>query len=148
MSQRVKEFVRQSGVEVSNSNSNDDNFARELEETMLRKERERAAGFRTPPRPPRVQVPQRLQQNLISNSNYEPLREEFADVKLTSNSEKMINNMLREFESKALQTTKLNPGMFNARLILDLVKKMYLLISRLYFQKDHSVKPLLVKVFI
>jgi len=65
MSQRVKEFVRQSGVEVSNSNSNDDNFARELEETMLRKERERAAGFRTPPRPmrpPRVQVPQRLQQ--------------------------------------------------------------------------------------
>ena len=114
MSQRVKEFVRQSGVEVSNSNSNDDNFARELEETMLRKERERAAGFRTPPRPPRVQVPQRLQQNLISNSNYEPLREEFADVKLTSNSEKMINNMLREFESKALQTTKLNPGMFNA----------------------------------
>jgi len=114
MSQRVKEFVRQSGVEVSNSNSNDDNFARELEETMLRKERERAAGFRTPPRPPRVQVPQRLQQNLISNSNYEPLREEFMDVKLTSNSEKMINNMLREFESKALQTTKLNPGMFNA----------------------------------
>jgi hypothetical protein len=114
MSQRVKEFVRQSGVEVSNSNSNDDNFARELEETMLRRERERAAGFRTPPRPMRVQVPQRLQQNLISNSNYEPLREEFADVKLTSNSEKMINNMLREFESKALQTTKLNPGMFNA----------------------------------
>tara|TARA_R110001606_G_scaffold62830_1_gene145904 strand:+ start:2146 stop:4239 length:2094 start_codon:yes stop_codon:yes gene_type:complete len=119
MSQRVKEFVRQSGVEVqsSNSNSNDDNFARELEETMLRKERERAAGFRTPTRPmrpPRVQVPQRLQQNLISNSNYEPLREEFADVKLTSNSEKMINNMLREFDSKALQTTKLNPGMFNA----------------------------------
>jgi hypothetical protein len=48
MSQRVKEFVRQSGVEVSNSNSNDDNFARELEETMLRRERERAAGFRTP----------------------------------------------------------------------------------------------------
>jgi len=51
MSQSVKEFVRQSGVEVraSNSNSNDDNFVRELEETMLRKERERAAGFRTPP---------------------------------------------------------------------------------------------------
>lgn len=117
MSQRVKEFVRQSGVEVSNSNSNDDNFARELEETMLRKERERAAGFRTPPRPmrpPRVQVPQRLQQNLISNSNYEPLRDEFNDVKLGPNNEKMINNILREFESKALQMTKLNPGMFNA----------------------------------
>jgi len=90
MSQRVKEFVRQSGIEVkslnSNSNSNDDNFARELEETMLRTERERAAGFRTPPRPMRpiprqVQVPTRLQRNLISDSNYEPLRDEFMDVK-------------------------------------------------------------------
>lgn len=90
MSQRVKEFVRQSGVEVSNSNSNDDNFARELEETMLRRERERAAGFRTPPRqmrpvPRQVQVPARLQRNLISNSNYEPLRDEFMDVKLGPN---------------------------------------------------------------
>jgi len=123
MSQRVKEFVRQSGIEVkslnSNSNSNDDNFARELEETMLRTERERAAGFRTPPRPMRpiprqVQVPTRLQRNLISDSNYEPLRDEFMDVKLGPNNEKMINNMLREFESKDLQMTKLNPGMFNA----------------------------------
>ena len=132
MSQRVKEFVRQSGVEVSNSNSNDDNFARELEETMLRKERERAAGFRTPPRqmrpvPRQVQVPTRLQRNLISNSNYEPLRDEFMDVKLGPNNEKMINNILRDFDepnfesnnvrallASPLQMTKLNPGMFNA----------------------------------
>ena len=132
MSQRVKEFVRQSGVEVSNSNSNDDNFARELEETMLRRERERAAGFRTPPRqmrqvPRQVQVPARLQRNLISNSNYEPLRDEFMDVKLGPNNEKMINNILRDFDepnfesnnvrallASPLQMTKLNPGMFNA----------------------------------
>jgi len=49
MSQSVKEFVRQSGVQVQKSNSNsNDEFARELEENMLRRERERAAGFRTP----------------------------------------------------------------------------------------------------
>jgi hypothetical protein len=49
MSQRVKEFVRQSGVEVQtpDSNSNDE-FAKELEQNMLRRQRERAAGFRTP----------------------------------------------------------------------------------------------------
>ena len=60
MSQRVKEFVRQSGVEVQSPDSNsNDEFARELEQDMLRRQRERAAGFRTPPRPmPRqVQVP-------------------------------------------------------------------------------------------
>ena len=92
MSQRVKEFVRQSGVEVQSPNSNsNDEFARELEQTMLRKERERAAGFRTPPRPLRpvpqrnIQVPQRLQQNLINNRNYEPLSNEFADVELNAN---------------------------------------------------------------
>src|SRR5210317_759994 len=138
MSQRVKEFVRQSGVEVQSSNSNsNDEFARELEETMLRKERERAAGFRTPPRPLRpvprrnIQVPQRLQQNLINNRNYEPLSNEFSDVKLSANDEKMINNLVREFDEtpnlsnnnirallapndNPLQISKLNPGMFNA----------------------------------
>ena len=102
MSQSVKEFVRQSGVQVqsqnsnSNSNSNDE-FARELEETMLRKERERAAGFRTPPRqmrpmPRQVQVPQRLQRNLVNDRSYagafkqfedSPLENEFNDVQLS-----------------------------------------------------------------
>lgn len=124
MSQKVKEFVRESGIEVSNSNSNDDNFARELEEIMLRKERERAAGFRSPPRPrPRqVQVPQRLQRNLVNDQTFN----EFADV----NAEKIANNVLREFEdmpnisnenakalfapSTPLQFSKFNPGMFNA----------------------------------
>jgi len=124
MSQKVKEFVRESGIEVSNSNSNDDNFARELEETMLRKERERAAGFRSPPRPrPRqVQVPQRLQRNLVNDQTFN----EFDDV----NAEKIANNVLREFEdmpnisnenakalfapSTPLQFSKFNPGMFNA----------------------------------
>ena len=117
MSQKVKEFVRQSGVEVTNSNSNENNdFARELEETMLRKQRERAAGFRTPPRPrPRqVQVPQRLQMNLVNDKTYtgafKAFENEFDDV----NEEKIANNILREFEETPLQFSKFNPGMFNA----------------------------------
>ena len=132
MSQRVREFVRQSGVEVqspnSNSNSNDE-FARELEMEMQRAERARTSFMRTPPR--QVRFPQRLQQNLINNRNYEPLANEFADVKIGANDEKMIENVLREFNEPpnlnnenvralfapndiSLQISKLNPGMFNA----------------------------------
>ena len=117
MSQKVKEFVRQSGVEVTNSNSNENNdFARELEQNMLRRQRERAAGFRTPPRPRprRVQVPQRLQMNLVNDKTYtgafKAFENEFDDV----NEEKIANNILREFEETPLQFSKFNPGMFNA----------------------------------
>jgi hypothetical protein len=129
MSQSVKEFVRQSGVQVQtpNSNSNDE-FARELEQDMLRRQRERAAGFRSPPRPVRpmprqVQVPQRLQRNLVNDRSYagafkqfennSPLENEFNDVKLSANEEKMIDNLVQEFDSP-LQFSKFNPGMFNA----------------------------------
>ena len=131
MNQSVKEFVRQSGVQVqspnSNSNSNDE-FARELEQDMLRRQRERAAGFRSPPRPMRpvprqVQVPQRLQRNLVNDRSYagafkqfennSPLENEFNDVKLSANEEKMIDNLVQEFDSP-LQFSKFNPGMFNA----------------------------------
>jgi len=119
MSQRVKEFVRQSGVEVQTSDSNsNDEFAKELEETMLRKQRERAAGFRSPPRPtPRqVQVPQRLQRNLVNDRSYagafKQFENEFDDV----NEEKIANNILQEFDvpNTPLQFSKFNPGMFNA----------------------------------
>ena len=56
MSQSVKEFVRQSGVDVQSSDSNsNNNFAQELEADMFRRQREqdrearmRAAGFREP----------------------------------------------------------------------------------------------------
>ena len=118
MSQSVKEFVRQSGVQVQKSNSNsNDEFARELEENMLRRERERAAGFRTPPRrvPRPVQFPVRLQQNLISETNYRgafrQFENEFSDV----NEEQIANNILREFDQNTvpLQFSKFNPGMFN-----------------------------------
>src|SRR6056300_682772 len=113
MSQRVKEFVRQSGVQVQSPNSNsNDEFARELEQDMFRRQRERAAGFRSPPRPMRpvprqVQVPQRLQRDLVNDRSYagafkqfennSPLENEFNDVKLSANEEKMIDNLVQEF---------------------------------------------------
>jgi TATA-box binding protein (TBP) (component of TFIID and TFIIIB) len=117
MSQSVKEFVRQSGVEVQSPNSNsNDNFARELEEAMnvetnaqreAQRRRESLARassfFRTPGRPTRpVQIPQRLQENLINNQKYNALGDEFADVM-------PIPNAKREIE-----ISKLNMGMFNA----------------------------------
>ena len=109
MSQRIKEFVRQSGVEIQspNSNSDNDNFARELEENMLRKQRERAAGFRTPPR--RVQVPQVLQRNMVNNRSYEGAFREFEENEFGG----LTNNNIRQLLTP-LEMTKLNPGMFNA----------------------------------
>lgn len=120
MSQSVKEFVRRSGVEVqspnSNSNSNDE-YARELEEEMLKAEREQARptykAFRTPPRqvrpPPRARVPERLQKNLIS----EPLVNEFADINENAFVKALAEANFTEFNTQ-LEISKLNPGMFNA----------------------------------
>jgi len=117
MSQSVKEFVRQSGVQVQSPNSNsNDNFARELEEAMnvetnvqreARRRRESlakaSAFFRTPGRPTRpVQIPQRLQENLINNQKYDALGDEVAEVM-------PIPTTKREIE-----VSKLNMGMFNA----------------------------------
>ena len=83
------------------------------------------------PVPRQVQVPQRLQRNLVNDRSYagafkqfennSPLENEFNDVKLSANEEKMIDNLVQEFDvppppvtSTALQFSKFNPGMFNA----------------------------------
>jgi hypothetical protein len=134
MSQQLKEFVKQSGVELrpsatassvaSYNSNNNNNFARELEANMLK----------------RQEFPNRLEKNMMSNANYN----EFSDAvdsnwnsnanynKLPNENKKMINNVLREFEppipapstniagrfpvTQPLQLafSKLNPGMFNA----------------------------------
>ena len=136
MSQQLKEFVKQSGVELRPSdtpssvasNNNNNNFARELEAEMLK----------------RQEFPNRLEKNMINNANYN----EFSDAvnsnwnsssnynNLPNENKKMINNVLREFEPPApvaaptpstniagrfavtqplqLAFSKLNPGMFNA----------------------------------
>ena len=110
--------LRRSGVELQspNSASNSNNsFVRELERDVAmiqeRKARDNriAQGqrfFRTPTRPlPRqAQFPPNLQKNIVNNNTYgrfkkfenSPLANEFDDVILNSNNEKMINNLLAE----------------------------------------------------
>jgi len=106
MSQQLKEFVNQSGVEVSptsiSTTASNNNLARELEANLLKKQ----------------EFPPRLEKNIINNTNYG----EFAQF-MNSNSN---NNMpsLHEYAAQALfapsppkielSFSKLNPGMFNA----------------------------------
>ena len=113
MSQSVKEFVRQSGVDVQSSDSNsNNNFAQELEADMFRRQRDqdrearmRAAGFREPLRPELIQRPQRSlpgpralppppprRSRFAQFENNSPLENEFADI----NMDKLVNNALRE----------------------------------------------------
>ena len=108
MSQSVKEFVRQSGVDVQNSDSNsNNNFARELESDMFRRQREarmRAAGFREPTRPELIQRPQRplpgpralppppTRSRFAQFENNSPLENEFSDLNIN----KLVNNALKE----------------------------------------------------
>ena len=125
MSQSVKEFVRRSGVEVqspnSNSNSNDE-FARELEEELLKAERQRVrpaySAFRTPPRPvrPQMRVPPRLQKNLTSD----PLANEFKEINENAFrkalGEATFNDSSLAYIAPSLEITKLNLDMFNANI--------------------------------
>jgi hypothetical protein len=113
MSQQLKEFVKQSGVEVSPSSvsttASNNNLAREIEANMLK----------------RQEVPARLERNMISNSNYGEFAEflnsnnnnNFNFNKLPNENKQMITNVLAGIETpKNLELTfsKLNPGMFNA----------------------------------
>jgi TATA-box binding protein (TBP) (component of TFIID and TFIIIB) len=106
MSQSVKEFVRQSGVDVRSPDSNsNNNFARELEEDMFRRQdrmarrEEIARGqqfFREPTRPElqqrRVPPPPPRRSRFAQFENNSPLENEFSDV----NMNKLVNNALRE----------------------------------------------------
>ena len=112
MSQSVKEFVRQSGVDVQNSDSNsNNNLAREIESDMFRRQREadrearmRAAGFREPTRPELIQRPQRplpgpralppppTRSRFAQFENNSPLENEFSDLNIN----KLVNNALKE----------------------------------------------------
>jgi hypothetical protein len=64
MNQKVREFVKNSGVRIQspNSNNNNNNFAKELEMAM------------------EVEVPNTLQKNLVNNNSYnDPFANEFKD---------------------------------------------------------------------
>ena len=119
MSQSVKEFVRQSGVDVRSPDSNsNNNFARELEEDMFRRQdrmarrEEIARGqqfFREPTRPElqqrRVPPPPR-RSRFAQFENNSPLENEFADI----NMDKLVNNALKEpINTSEFDNMNLNP---------------------------------------
>ena len=128
MSQSVKEFVRQSGVDVrspdSASNSNN-NFARELEMEMERADRARtermareaslARGqqfMRPLSRPQRTQLPPpgpppRSRFAQFENNN-SPLENEFSDL----NIDKLVNNTLKE-PINTSEFENINPNVIN-----------------------------------
>ena len=141
MSQQVREFVRRSGVEIQNSdsNSNNDNFAREIEEDMLRRqrikdreERMRRAGFREPVRTEIRRPPPPPPQRRSTFAQFEnsPLANEFADLntnKLVRNAMEAesfgeideftmpeINEALFANNDMNLEISPFKPGMFNA----------------------------------
>ena len=116
MSQSVKEFVRQSGVDVRSPDSNsNNNFARELEEDMFRRQdrmarrEEIARGqqfFREPTRPELQQrrVPPPPRRSRFANNS--PLENEFADI----NMDKLVNNALKEpINTSEFDNMNLNP---------------------------------------
>ena len=149
MSQSVQEFVRRSGVELQSPNSasnSNNNFARELERDVAMIQERKARENRISQGQRFFRSPSRRVPNLVNNNTYgrfkqfenSPLANEFDDVVLNSNNEKMIQNILAEQENVNintnmlanenfvrdfgimspqtidLQISKLNPGMFNA----------------------------------
>ena len=91
MSQQLKEFVRQSGVEISPATNENNALVRQMEMNLMKKQ----------------EFPKRLENNIINNGNYG----EFAEFLENSNNENDINfnQILATFSP-----SKLNPGMFNA----------------------------------
>jgi len=119
MSQQLKEFVRQSGVEVRPTNTNSPNsVSTTASNNALTREIEMELGIS-----PKPQVfPPRLEKNIMSNENYG----EFAQFVHNSNSNNNVNDIIAIAERDRAPPTpspprnvkfvisKLNPGMFNA----------------------------------
>jgi hypothetical protein len=101
MSQQLKEFVKQSGVELRPANSPSSASTTASNNALVR-EIEAEMGF-----------PPRLEKNIIDNANYG----EFAQFVNVSNSDNNINNIIAAAvppPSIVFKVSKLNPGMFNA----------------------------------
>ena len=101
MSQQLKEFVKQSGVELRPTNSPSSASTTASNNALVR-EIEAEMGF-----------PPRLEKNIIDNANYG----EFAQFVNVSNSDNNINNIIAAAvppPSIVFKVSKLNPGMFNA----------------------------------
>jgi hypothetical protein len=98
MSQQLREFVKQSGVEVRPGNS-PSSVSTTASNNALIKEIEADMAF-----------PPRLEKNIMSNENYG----EFAQFVNVSNSNNNTNEIIAAAERPTFKISKLNPGMFNA----------------------------------
>jgi len=115
MSQQLREFVKQSGVEVRPANS-PTSISTTNENNNLTREIEMELGIQK-----QQEFPPRLEKNIMSNENYG----EFAQFVHNSDSNNNVNNIIAMTERNRTPTTppprnvkfvvsKLNPGMFNA----------------------------------
>src|SRR6056300_1582985 len=106
MSQQLREFVKQSGVEISPSSASttasNNNLIREIEADL---------GIQKP-----QTFPPKLEKNIMSNENYG----EFAEfLNMSNNENNNVNNIIAMAERSPPKNvkfvvSKLNPGMFNA----------------------------------
>jgi len=111
MSQQLKEFVRQSGVEVRPANS-PSSVSTTASNNALTREIEMELGIQK-----QQEFPPRLEKNIMSNENYG----EFAQFVHNSDNNNNTNNIIAIAEREPTPPrnvkfviSKLNPGMFNA----------------------------------
>jgi len=108
MSQKLREFVKQSGVEVRPANSPSSVSTTASNNALIRNIEAEMA------------FPPRLEKNIMSNENYG----EFAEFVTLSNSNDNANNIIAMAERPetspiSFKVSKLNPGMFNATVNKD-----------------------------
>jgi TATA-box binding protein (TBP) (component of TFIID and TFIIIB) len=132
MSQKVKEFVKRSGIEVQTPNSvsttaSDDAFARNLEMNLLEKQ----------------EFPKNLKNNLVNNAKYGEFRQ-FINSNSNNNLDNEFNDVMKMLDNKSIQNllaptqlevSKLNPGMFNATVNKDFGKQPRIDISKILMNK-------------
>src|SRR5210317_52921 len=135
MSQQLREFVKQSGVEVSPSSTSttasNNNLIREIEADL---------GIQKP-----QTFPPKLEKNIMSNENYG----EFAEFLNMSNSNS--NNNVNEVIAMAEQSppknvkfvvSKLNPGMFNATVNKEFSAEARIDLKRILLKKPLPRTPI------
>ena len=123
MSQQLREFVKQSGVEISPSS-----VSTTASNNALNRDIERDLGITR-----QQEFPPRLEKNIISNENYG----EFSEFVYNSNND--MNTIVANIPvpKPKLTVSKLNPGMFNAT-----VNRQFSADSRINLKKILLKQPL------
>src|SRR5210317_108494 len=130
MSQQLREFVKQSGVEVSPSSTSttasNNNLIREIEADL---------GIQKP-----QTFPPKLEKNIMSNENYG----EFAEfLNMSNNENNNVNNIIAMAERNVkFVVSKLNPGMFNATVNKEFSAEARIDLKRILLKKPLPRTPI------